>query len=156
MNKFTKTNHIVFNNLSRQKHTAPSALWASKLGDTIAMEIGCVWLRRIRFRPTSLASPSPPIPSSPTRPERTSLIFPTPLRISSSRRRSLSAATASSSSPNPLVPADLDFYFEEGINGTQAPTKSSKVLLKGMTYSELEVPLSRSLSLSVSLSLLEN
>ncbi|GMN41626.1 hypothetical protein TIFTF001_010841 [Ficus carica] len=102
------------------------------------MEIGCVWLRRIRFRPTSLASPSPPIPSSPTRPEPTSLIFPTPLRISSSRRRSLSAATASSSSPNPLVPADLDFYFEEGINGTQAPTKSSKVLLKGMTYSELE------------------
>lgn len=123
--------------------------WSFSLAElSLAMEIGCVLPSPIPMVSSSSSSLTPSISfslSSPTSREPLSVNFsdkprPNLRRVSLTRRRSLSTA-ASPSPPSHLVPEDLGFEFEEAVERTEAPTKSSKVILNGMSYTELQVRL---------------
>ncbi|KAJ4711116.1 Dual-specificity RNA methyltransferase [Melia azedarach] len=115
------------------------------------MEMGCVWMRRVQAGANSvlLMKSSTVFSSSKTtctiRYERNpstfspSLNLPptTLLSILSPTRRFLT--TASYSPPNPIVAID-DYSYDSGSgdDGNVLRKKGSKVLLKGMRYTELE------------------
>ncbi|KAL6192518.1 hypothetical protein ACLB2K_033606 [Fragaria x ananassa] len=90
----------------------------------MATEMSCVWMRRILLRP------NPPMPSQ-------FLNHSPPLLIPlvSSHRLSFSTATAACSLPDTLATVDDDASSTPPFT---SPNKSSKVLLKGMRYHELE------------------
>ncbi|XP_062110300.1 uncharacterized protein LOC133822093 [Humulus lupulus] len=103
------------------------------------MEMGCMWMRRIRLRPNSLITVTPPIAasfSSPAFREPMFYIFrkrqPYLIHFLRTHRRSLTTAALSPSGP--LAPFDC----AGGVDIAETSNKSSKVLLKGMDYSELE------------------
>lgn len=112
----------------------------------MAMEIRCMWMRRIlRPNPLPLSTPLPPMAI----PLHENPISYTSLRpqpnlfhsVSSTHRRSLSTSTASSP-PGPVVSFDDDSSDSDCIGGGKnvgISEKSTKVLLKGMKYTELEV-----------------
>ncbi|KAH7510743.1 hypothetical protein FEM48_ZijujUnG0054600 [Ziziphus jujuba var. spinosa] len=111
----------------------------------MAVEMGCMWMRRIlRPNPLPLLTPSPPmaIPLHENPILNTSL-KPQPNLLhlfSSTHRRSFSTSTAPSR-PGPVVSFDDDssdlgcFGGGEDIGISE---ESTKVLLKGMKYTELE------------------
>ncbi|KAF4366112.1 hypothetical protein F8388_014830 [Cannabis sativa] len=108
-----------------------------------AMEIGCMWMRRIRLRPNSLITTvTTPIGSSSSPAFREPILYIFRKRRTHAQglfqflrthRRSLTTAAAVSPS-NPRAPFDC----VEGVDIDDVSNKSSKVVLKGMNYSELE------------------
>ncbi|KAL5552899.1 hypothetical protein UlMin_040300 [Ulmus minor] len=107
------------------------------------MEIGCMWMRRIRFRPRTLVLDGSPVPSPYSLFFRESIsqasLKPQPflVHLVSSQRRSISTAAAPSPA-NPFVPIDEGFSFTGASENIGSSNNGSKVLLKGMNYSELE------------------
>lgn len=103
------------------------------------MEMGCMWMRRVRTSAVasfSLLSLHPPIPSSsalslnPSPPRSLPLFLP--------NRRSVSASASSSPPPPPLVSAGDGCPDLGGCEGSGIAARGPKVLLKGMRYAELE------------------
>ncbi|KAF8040488.1 hypothetical protein BT93_B2653 [Corymbia citriodora subsp. variegata] len=111
------------------------------------MEMGCMWMRRVRTSAIvsfSLLSIHPPTPSSssssflslnPLPPRSLPLLLP--------NRHSVSASASASSSPPPpppppLVSADDGCPNLGGCEGSGIAARGPKVLLKGMRYAELE------------------
>ncbi|BBG94083.1 Radical SAM superfamily protein [Prunus dulcis] len=106
---------------------------------------GRTWMRRILLRQNSLPLLKPPMaclltPATLQKPISSPFLKPSPptlAPLASSHRRSLSTATACSL-PDPLVSLDgISSYFG-GDDGVGTSNKGLKVLLKGMTYDELE------------------
>ncbi|ONI30499.1 hypothetical protein PRUPE_1G254200 [Prunus persica] len=107
--------------------------------------MGRMWMRRILLRQNSLPLLKPPMaclltPATLQKPISSPFLKPSPptlAPLASSHRRSLSTATACSL-PDPLVSLDgISSYFG-GDDGVGTSNKGLKVLLKGMTYDELE------------------
>ncbi|XP_039058773.1 dual-specificity RNA methyltransferase RlmN-like [Hibiscus syriacus] len=117
------------------------------------MEMGYMWMRRVRFAANSLlqamAFPSPSSPATALRYASRRPLFsftcfkpPHPITLASSHgRRSISISTfscCSSASTLLSLPENEDLPdFERGESYENLP-KSSKVLLKGMNYGELQ------------------
>ncbi|XP_021809766.1 uncharacterized protein LOC110753223 [Prunus avium] len=107
--------------------------------------MGRMWMRRILLRQNSLPLLKPPMaclltPATPQKPISSPFLKPSPptfAPLASSHRRSLSTATAFSL-PDPLVSLDGISSHFGGDDGVGTSNKGLKVLLKGMTYDELE------------------
>lgn len=122
-----------------------------RVGYKFAMELGCMWMRRFLLRPNSLSlgAPWPSMVSS-----FRSLTYQNPNFhvfykrqayffhfVLSNNDRSLSTVVASSS-PGPLVSFDEDFsdtVCADSSSRIGISRKECKLLLKGMSYTELEV-----------------
>ncbi|XP_048440730.1 dual-specificity RNA methyltransferase RlmN isoform X1 [Pyrus x bretschneideri] len=107
--------------------------------------MGSMWLRRILLSPTSLPPQKPPMaalltPATLQNPVSSPFLKPSPASLTplaSSHRRLLSTA-ASCSPPRPLVSVDETSFESAGGERSGITNRSSKVLLKGMRYDELE------------------